>query len=148
MAENPTSTPANTGPEVARKRGVLHSLVSPGEYASKSVMFELLGNMITVAALLAGFALSAATSIDSDQVHKSVEWEVSEYVGHGSGLCLALAERTEAVRDLPMNLSCDANLCWVNSPSVWGDHCTADQETLRARMVAKRLVMVHRQLGE
>jgi hypothetical protein len=53
----------------------------------KSMLMDMTSMMITVAALLAGFSLSVATSVDHAQVREYVEWEVNMFVGAHSALC-------------------------------------------------------------
>ena len=122
----------------------------------KSMLMDMASMMITVAALLAGFSLAVATSVNASEVREFVTWEVGMFVGRHSGLCQALDdERPFAVArgerlGFGKNETCDSSGCWT-SGSQWGNHCAPDTPEavarLRERKILEKTVEVHQQLG-
>jgi hypothetical protein len=119
------------------------------EAPKKSMLMDMMSMMITVAALLAGFSLGVATSIDGTEVRTYVEWEVAMFVGPNSNLCRGLAQSQPFTRNLPAAMrQCDDNQCWTRG-SQWGDHCdqTIDVTELRRQKIDEKIVTVQQQLG-
>jgi hypothetical protein len=79
----------------------------------KSMLMDMTSMMITVAALLAGFSLSVATSVDHAQVREYVEWEVNMFVGAHSALCRGITTDQPFAKALPHDDECNSDDCWI-----------------------------------
>ena len=109
------------------------------DLVSKEEIVQHLHNIMTVAALLAGFTVTAALVITPEELERTAAWEVETFVGYNSSYCRHLKpNRLIGSTAWATNRQCDENLCTPWEPSgyehsgssgyVWGHKCTAEDE--------------------